>query len=197
MSQESSQVSPIRAALTEIYLEGEGELIPLDPARLDAAIVGLVAGFGDDVGSVCYDRDLVIDILTTDGTSREEAEGFFASIMAARDGAEVPALLTSPRALMDKHQTLSVRAAINETEGSFLLMEPARMDAAIAGLVTAADKPTVVCYDRDVVIDVLMQDGMDRDEAEEFFSFNIEGAYLGEATPVYLTSTASLIERLA
>ena len=38
------------------------------------------------------------------------------------------------------------------------------------------------------------QDGMDRDEAEEFFWFNIEGAYVGEATPVCLTSAQTLIE---
>jgi hypothetical protein len=31
-----------------------------------------------------------------------------------------------------------------------------------------------------------MRQGMSEDEAEEFFSFNIEGCYSGDQTPAYL-----------
>ncbi len=43
-------------------------------------------------------------------------------------------------------------------------------------------------YDWDKCINVLMKrDGMDRDEAIEFFDFNVQGAYVGENTPAFLT----------
>ncbi len=42
-------------------------------------------------------------------------------------------------------------------------------------------------YDADAMIDVLIaRDDMSRDEAEEYFWFNIEGAYMGDETPIYV-----------
>jgi len=43
----------------------------------------------------------------------------------------------------------------------------------------------VLIYDYEKVIEILMKDEMDRDEAEDFFSFNILGAYMGEKTPLF------------
>lgn len=46
---------------------------------------------------------------------------------------------------------------------------------------------TVAVYDRQKCLDILMRrDGMTYDEADEFFSFNTEGAYMGEHGPVYV-----------
>jgi hypothetical protein len=40
-------------------------------------------------------------------------------------------------------------------------------------------------YDGEVIIDILMKRGvMSFDEAEEFVSFNVEGAYMGPETPI-------------
>lgn len=45
----------------------------------------------------------------------------------------------------------------------------------------------VAVYDRDECLSVLMsRDGMDLQEANEFFEFNVEGAYMGERTPLFL-----------
>ena len=42
-------------------------------------------------------------------------------------------------------------------------------------------------YDADAMIDVLMmRDDMTREEAEEFFWYNIDGSHLGEETPIYV-----------
>lgn len=189
MSHVESQVSPIRGAINDL----EGEFTLLQPPKLDAAVAGLVAGFGDEYGVVCYDRAQVIDILTADGMSQGEAEGFFANVLAEDTDGDAPRFITNAAALMADQNASSVRAAINGLDGTFMLLEPAEMDAALAGLVAAGGKPPVTCYDRDRVIDILMRDGMDRDDAEEFFSFNIEGAYMGDGTPVYLTSTKTLL----
>jgi hypothetical protein len=43
-------------------------------------------------------------------------------------------------------------------------------------------------YDRDKCIEILKtRDGMSGEEAEEFFSFNVTGAFVGPHTPVFLT----------
>jgi hypothetical protein len=44
----------------------------------------------------------------------------------------------------------------------------------------------VACYDYDKVIAGLMKDGMNHEEAVEFFDFNIIGAWMGEYTPVFV-----------
>lgn len=42
-------------------------------------------------------------------------------------------------------------------------------------------------YDADAMIAVMMErDEMTREDAEEYFWFNIDGAYMGEDTPVYV-----------
>ena len=64
-----------------------------------------------------------------------------------------------------------------------MLLEPEIFDDAIIGVTERADGGQLVAYDRQRVIDILMQQGMDRDEAEEYYSFNICGAWMGEGTP--------------
>jgi len=39
-------------------------------------------------------------------------------------------------------------------------------------------------YDAELIRENLMRDGMTSEEAREFIEFNIEGAYVGEDTPV-------------
>jgi hypothetical protein len=43
---------------------------------------------------------------------------------------------------------------------------------------------SVLVYDAEIIRENLMKDGMDSEEAREFIEFNIEGAYMGEDTPV-------------
>ncbi|HEY6437771.1 MAG TPA: hypothetical protein VIY47_14365, partial [Ignavibacteriaceae bacterium] len=50
-------------------------------------------------------------------------------------------------------------------------------DSAIVGVSSQAGGAPVVVYDSEKVIEILMErDGMDREDAEEFFSFNVESA---------------------
>jgi hypothetical protein len=39
-------------------------------------------------------------------------------------------------------------------------------------------------YDAEMIRENLMNDGMTAEEAREFIEFNIEGAYLGDGTPI-------------
>lgn len=45
-------------------------------------------------------------------------------------------------------------------------------------------KPLRAVYDGNKMIDALVGQGMSEEEAIEWISFNVEGAYLGEQTPI-------------
>ena len=45
---------------------------------------------------------------------------------------------------------------------------------------------TVAVYSRSMCISKLMKDGMDFGEAVEYFDFNVESAYVGPNTPIFL-----------
>ena len=55
-------------------------------------------------------------------------------------------------------------------------------DDAIIGVSTKE----IVIYSIPKILEILKKDGMDEDEALEFFYYNIEGAYVGEKTPIYM-----------
>jgi hypothetical protein len=61
-------------------------------------------------------------------------------------------------------------------------------DDCVVGVVEQFGRPPIVCYDRELVIRKLMEDGMTQEEAEEFFEFNQIGAWVGERTPCFMTS---------
>jgi hypothetical protein len=57
-------------------------------------------------------------------------------------------------------------------------------DEAFMGVITIANRP-IALYDREKCIDLLMHQGMDSDEAAEYYEFNIACAYVGENTPAF------------
>lgn len=59
-------------------------------------------------------------------------------------------------------------------------------DDALLGLVDLGDGTTVVAYSTKLILEKLVKDGMSWDEAIEYFEFNIQGAYFGDSTPVYI-----------
>ncbi len=60
-------------------------------------------------------------------------------------------------------------------------------DDCIVGVVERFGQSPIVCYDREKVIAANMKDGMDYEEAVEFFEFNQIGAWLGDSTPCFLS----------
>ena len=62
-------------------------------------------------------------------------------------------------------------------------------DDAVIGVCSGCGQPDRLVYDREKIIEILMsRDGMDYEEAEEHFGFNILGSYMGPTTPLYLTN---------
>jgi len=49
-----------------------------------------------------------------------------------------------------------------------------------------------IVYDIDEVINTLIMEGMEVDEAIEYYEYNIAGAYVGEKTPVFMRKIIEL-----
>ena len=78
-------------------------------------------------------------------------------------------------------------------DGLLFLSEP-EFDQAIVGVADRIGMSTVVVYDTSKIIDILCErDGMDREEATEFYEFNILGAYVGEQTPMFISLVDDLV----
>ena len=60
-------------------------------------------------------------------------------------------------------------------------------EAAFIGIGERCGQPDVAVYDRDKCLEILQSDqGMRYEEAEEFFEFNVLGAWVGEQTPMFV-----------
>ncbi len=64
-------------------------------------------------------------------------------------------------------------------------------DDCIVGIAERFGMPTVLAYDKEKMLARLTEsDGMNGEEAEEFFYYNIIGGWVGEATPMFVTLEA-------
>lgn len=65
-------------------------------------------------------------------------------------------------------------------------------EAALIGICRQFNKPMAL-YDRKKCIEILVKrDGMTFEEANEYFSFNTEGAWMGENTPAFAVMFADM-----
>ena len=71
--------------------------------------------------------------------------------------------------------------------GELTFLAPAeQFDSCIAGVAERCGLMPTVVYRRDLVIQALMKDGIEVEEAEEFLEFNIIGSFVGEQTPLVM-----------
>ncbi len=60
-------------------------------------------------------------------------------------------------------------------------------EGAILGIAERCSQPTLVVYDAEKCIELLMADSdMSEEDAREWFSFNTTGAWAGPGTPLFL-----------
>ena len=61
-------------------------------------------------------------------------------------------------------------------------------DDAIIGVAERINLGPVVAYDVDKIVKILIKrDGMTEEEALEYYYYNVQGAWMGEGTPVFIT----------
>ena len=83
------------------------------------------------------------------------------------------------------------RQEIEDTYGAeflegMMLLDPEKFDHCIIGIASRCGMPASVVYDRDKIMELLQAEGMSHEEADEYISYNIEGAYVGETTPLIM-----------
>jgi len=59
-------------------------------------------------------------------------------------------------------------------------------DDAILGVARRCGQPDLVAYSVEKRLRVLVESGLDEDQALEHFEFNVSGAWVGESTPVWV-----------
>lgn len=68
------------------------------------------------------------------------------------------------------------------------MMKVDGFDDCIIGVVSRCGSEDILAYDSASIVSKLMfEQGMDSTEAWEYFEFNIEGAYMGEGTPCFMS----------
>lgn len=74
---------------------------------------------------------------------------------------------------------------INETKTELLKVDG--HDNAYIGVGSSIGEPDRLVYDSDIILDNLKAQGMTEEEAQEYFSYNILDAYVGDKMPVYVS----------
>ena len=89
---------------------------------------------------------------------------------------------------------IDIREHLETMWEGLLYLSEREFDAAIVGVADRIGMSAVVVYDTTKIIDILCErDGMDRDEAAEYYEFNIAGAYVGDRTPMFIALIDDLI----
>jgi hypothetical protein len=84
-------------------------------------------------------------------------------------------------------ERLNIREELAEIwDQDLLFMSEPEYDDAIIGVMERAGGSPVIAYDTQKILDILER-SMPMEEAQEFFEYNILGAYMGDRTPVYIT----------
>ena len=83
---------------------------------------------------------------------------------------------------------LNVRLMLaQEWDTELLFLSEVEFDEAILGVAERIGQGPVVAYDTTKLVEILSR-SMSVDEAYEFFDYNILGAYVGDKTPLFITT---------
>ena len=100
----------------------------------------------------------------------------------------------SPAGLQEERLNADIRENLNDMFEGLLFLSEREFDAAILGVAERIGMSPIVAYDTAKIIGILCErDGMEDDEAAEFFEFNIAGAYVGDRTPIFIAQIHSIL----
>jgi len=100
----------------------------------------------------------------------------------------------TPAGLQEDCLNADIREHLNDMFEGLLFLSEREFDAAILGVAERIGMSPIVAYDTAKIIDILCErDGMEDDEAAEFFEFNIAGAYVGDRTPIFIAQIHSIL----
>lgn len=101
---------------------------------------------------------------------------------------------SGPACSTSSETPLSLRERLVDAcdDDELLFLDPPSLDVAIVGLAQRIGLEPVVVYDRHKLVQAFMAEGMSEEDADEWVSFNVEGAYVGERTPLILFGVEQL-----
>lgn len=80
-----------------------------------------------------------------------------------------------------------IKQIINDYWCDHEIMLADGFDDALVGVGWAFDKSPSAVYDREKCLKILMKENKwSRADAEEYFGYNVEGAFVGDKTPIFL-----------
>lgn len=83
---------------------------------------------------------------------------------------------------------LNIRLMLaQEWDTELLFLSEVEFDEAIIGVAERIGQEPAVAYDTTKVVEILSR-SMSVDEAYEYFDYNILGAYVGDKTPLFITT---------
>ena len=59
-------------------------------------------------------------------------------------------------------------------------------ESALVGVARRCGQPVLAVYDEELIIQSLIAQGLSAEDAEEFYEFNVAGAWVGPMTPIIL-----------
>jgi len=96
--------------------------------------------------------------------------------------------------VLDNREMLSKELS-NMGEDKVLFMDGDGFDEAIIGIGKQYGSELSVVYDEAKLVEALMEQGMDSEEAWDYYYVNIKHCYVGEHTPIILETVDSIRER--
>jgi hypothetical protein len=79
---------------------------------------------------------------------------------------------------------MSIREDLSDINPEALLADG--FEDALIGICYRAGQPPIAAYSRRKCIELLVEQGLTGEDAEEHFEFNVVGAWVGEGTPVFI-----------
>lgn len=86
------------------------------------------------------------------------------------------------RRILARAQQAAILEALHDENNKALQLDG--FEPALLGIGRRCGQPSLAVYSREKCIKILVRGGMSREDAEEYFSFNTEGAWAGEGTPI-------------
>jgi hypothetical protein len=84
-----------------------------------------------------------------------------------------------------KGEGMTIREQLADESPEILLLDEEKYDEAIVGIVYKTSGMVAV-YDTIKIIEILNQE-MSYEDAVDWYEVNIEGSYMGDQTPIYMT----------
>ena len=81
---------------------------------------------------------------------------------------------------------MNIRAWIEEIYPDETILLATGFDNALIGIGRIFNGHAIAVYDSELCISELQNKGMNREDAEDWFSYNVIGTYIGEQTPMFV-----------